>query len=305
MINWNNPYEGLSNIWLKGNLHAHSAPTSPCARVVLKRVLQLYEENGYDFLAISNHQKCTPVDVSTKLLMLPGIEWNSRVEGQEVATINYRDHLGIYSFDACHIEPSLAHTQQEKILSTLQTQETLLVANHPNWLIPHHYSSEKLFSLYGVCDGIEIYNAVIDRHPGSADATTKWDRLLTEKGPILGFASDDSHFEDDIGKAWLMVNVNQENVASLFVAIKEGRFYCSTGVNIDFIGRHGDELLCKAGPEIYIEAVGEFGVVLNQGFGRLTVSLSAVESAYVRFVLYGSGKELAWTQPFYFGRIDC
>lgn len=304
MTNWNNPYEGLSNRWLRGNLHTHSAPASPCARVDLARMLQLYEESGYDFLAISDHQNCTVVDIPTNLLLLPGIEWNSRVEGQAVATVNYRDHLGIYSYSIEHVVPSLVHAQQEKVLTDLHGADSLLIANHPNWLIPHHYSKEKLFSLHGLCDGIEIYNAVIDRHPGTADATVKWDRLLTEKGPILGFASDDSHFEQDVGRAWLMVNVDEESRQSLFTALKSGRFYCSSGVNINSIGREGDIIFCEADREIFIEAVGEYGIIVKQGFGRIEVQGSETESSYARFVLYGSGKEMGWSQPFYFGEVQ-
>lgn len=303
MTNWNNPYEGLSTRWLRGNLHTHSAPTSPCARVELARVLQLYEESGYDFLAISDHQHCTVVDIPTKLLLLPGIEWNSRVDGQEVATVNYRDHLGVYSHSQRYIEPSLGHNQPEKALSDLHGPDTLLIANHPNWLIPHHYSKEELFSLHGLCDGIEIYNAVIDRYPGSGDATFKWDQLLKEKGPILGFASDDSHFEQDIGRAWLMVNVEEESDTGVFTAIKNGRFYCSSGVKIDSIGREGDTIFCEADRKIFIEAVGEYGIIVKQGFGRLEVDRTKTESAYVRFVLYGSGKEMGWSQPFYFDEV--
>lgn len=303
MINWNNPYEGLSAKWLRGNLHTHSAPTSPCARVGLSRVLELYEESGYDFLAISDHQHCTVVDTQTKMILLPGIEWNSRVEGQEVATVNYRDHLGVYSYSSIYIEPALNHNQPEKVLAELQGPDTLFIANHPNWLIPHHYSKEELFSLHGLCDGIEIYNAVIDRHPGNADATFKWDRVLTEKGPTLGFASDDSHFERDIGRAWLMVNVEKEDDMGVFKAIKNGRFYCSSGVNINSIGREGDTIFCEADREVLIEAVGEYGLVVKQGIGLLEVARTETDSAYVRFVLYGSGKEMGWSQPFYFDEV--
>lgn len=70
MVNWTNPYESLNGKWLKGNLHAHTAPTSPCGRVPIEQVLGLYEKSGFDFIAISDHLKYTPVDDLSELTIL-------------------------------------------------------------------------------------------------------------------------------------------------------------------------------------------------------------------------------------------
>ena len=300
MVNWQNPYENLTDIWLKGNLHTHTAPQSPCGLVAMNRVLELYEQKGYDFLSISDHQFCSTVDHPTKLITIPGLEWNSRLQEQSRDVVNYREHLGIYSLDRDLVSSALEFTGPEETISSLQNGQSLIVLNHPNWLVPHHYSEEELFTLYSGCDGLEIYNAVINRHPGVADATMKWDRVLTDKGPILGFASDDSHMEADIGNACIMVNVERASSEDIFARIKVGAFYCSTGVVIQHISRYGDLLTCQAeSADVTIEAIGENGQIFSVADNTLEIDMSNYPTAYIRFTLYGNRKEQAWTQPFF------
>lgn len=300
MVNWQNPYENTTHLWLKGNLHTHTTPQSPCGRVELPRVLEKYEEEGYDFLSISDHQIYTEVNIPTRLIIIPGLEWNSRSKSQEREVVNYREHLGIYSINGEHLSSSLEYYEPENTIAALSNNNTLVVLNHPNWLVPHHYSEEMLFKLSEGCDGLEIYNAVIDRHPGVADATMKWDRLLTDKGPMLGFASDDSHFESDIGKASIIVNVEVTTPENLFNSIKQGKFYCSTGVTIKEISRSGSLVQCQAtGEDVTIEAVGENGQIYEIANYKLCVDLEKIGTNYIRFTLYGKGREKAWTQPFY------
>ncbi len=299
MINWLNPYDRLSDTWFKGNLHAHTSPASPCGRVRLERVIELYEKAGFDFLSISDHQQYTKVYVPTSLCIIPGIEWNSRNKMQDRMVVNYENHLGFYNLEITRLESTtIYHTPMEAIASVVEPG-TLVVINHPNWLVPHHYSEERLFELAPVADGVEIYNAVIDRHPGSADATMKWDRMLSEKGPILGFASDDSHLEGDIGKACIVVNAEEKSSQTIFSGIKAGRFYCSTGVLIDKIGRDSDEIYCASGTDVFIEASGKNGEVFASAYQQLRVDLADTPSSYLRFTLYGPGKQQAWSQPFF------
>jgi hypothetical protein len=299
MVDWSNPYASLGNTWLKGNLHAHTSPQSPCGRVQLKRVLELYEHAGFDFISISDHQHCTSVTVPTRLLIIPGLEWNCRTDTQPSHQVTYQGHLGIYSLHASILQNLANHRYAKDAVNSIQGNNSLVILNHPNWLIPAHYSEEELFELYQFADGMEIYNAVIDRHPGTADATLKWDRVLTEKGPILGFSSDDSHLESDINRAYLMVNVEQATLDNTFSAITAGRFYCSTGVTIHNIGCSGEELFCTADSDIDIDAIGENGQLLASARQEMRIRWAAINSSYVRFTLYGQGKKQAWSQPFF------
>lgn len=197
------------------------------------------------------------------------------------------------------MDSAVNHLTSDDAIRALGNNGALVVINHPNWLVPAHYSEAELFGLYRGADGIEIYNALIDRVPGAADATLKWDRILTEKGPILGFSSDDSHLESDIGKAYIMVNVQAANIEDLFSGVASGRFYCSTGVRILGIGRSGDEIYCVSDEDVQIDAIGENGQLFASARHELRCSLRDTDSAYLRFTLYGHAKQQAWSQPFF------
>lgn len=299
MTNWQNPYEHLDGHWLKGNLHTHTAPVSPCAKIPLERVLVLYEKKGYDFLSVSDHMRYTAVNHPTCLTLIPGMEWNSRNKSEDLRQVVFKDHIGLYALDGNLLEQSVRHRTPGKVLQALADKEVLMVINHPNWLVPHHYPEDLLLGLYKSIHGIEIYNAVVENWEGHPDATIKWDRVLTDKGPLLGFASDDSHQEADIGRAWIMVNASGRLPADILAGIRSGRFYCSTGVTIREIGREGDRVFCLADRQIEIEAVGNNSRVLAASAGELVVNFQETEAAYIRFALYGPGKQMAWSQPFF------
>ena len=299
MIDWKNPYSGAAGKWSKGGLHAHTSPASQCGRVKFDRVLEMYEDAGFDFISISDHMTYTCSNSLRKIVTLPGIEWNAKSghfgnEGRPFA-----NHMGLYSLDPRQLKKTLDAKTPEKTFELINADETLAVLNHPNWLVPHHYPVETIYRYYNKTHGMEIYNALIERHFGDADATMKWDMVLTVKGPYLGFASDDSHLETDIGRAWLMVRANDNRPDSIFSAIKNGRFYCSSGVNIYEIGREGDEIYCVSDKDVHIDLVGEYGKVFAFSKGRARINANNAESAYLRFVLYGPGKTRAWSQPFY------
>ena len=53
-----NPYLSNGFTWLRGNLHAHT--TLSDGQLPPEAVIAAYEQAGYDFLAISDHDKLVP-----------------------------------------------------------------------------------------------------------------------------------------------------------------------------------------------------------------------------------------------------
>jgi len=287
-VNWTNPYTDRAGPWLRGNLHTHTSPGSGCGTVPLERVLDLYADAGYDFLAISDHMNLTPAD-SHRLVVLPGIEWNSP----------HGEHTGVYSCDESTIRAALAIRDQEELLSSVGGDGALVVLNHPNWQLRPHYRREELESKHGF-DGIEIYNGVIERLARDALATDKWDYLLTKGHRVLGFASDDSHLESDIGIGWIIVRARERTAGSILAGLKTGNFYCSTGVTLLDVRREGDlvEIESEEGQEIQV--IGREGRLIEKIRDRsVSYDLARTESPYVRFAVYGPGASVAWTQPFF------
>ncbi len=287
-VNWSNPYERRKGVWLKGNLHAHSAEGSGCSQMPLKEALKRYDELKYDFLCVSDHMRLTQPR-HKRLIILPGIEWNS-----ENGT-----HTQIVSFDLALLKRCIKTCSQPKLLEGLAASDAITVFNHPNWQEPAHYSKEMLFERKPAM-GMEIYNAVIERLVGCALATDKWDYLLSRDRPILGFASDDSHLVSDVGQAWIMVRATARNSRAIAKAILEGNFYPSAGVTIKDIRRNDQVITVDTADADEIWAIGSGGMRLAVSRGkRMVFDASRISSPYVRFTAFGRGSAMAWTQPFF------
>ncbi len=289
MVNWTNPYAGRDGIWLKGNLHTHTSPASACGRVAIDKTLSLYEDAGYGFLSISDHMTLSQPK-SERLVLIPGIEWN-RPDGG--------GHTGLYSCRPNSIVPAITMKDQEELLATLSSRDSLLILNHPNWQLRPHYRREELLALPGY-DGIEIFNGVIKRLEGYEISTDKWDYLLSSGRRILGFASDDFHLESDLSTGWNVVRAESASPEAVFAALKCGNFYTSSGVDLTDIYREKNYITVESANGEEIQAIGSGGRLLETVKDcRMTVDISKWDTGYIRFAIYGTGSAMAWTQPFF------
>lgn len=59
--------------WLLAEMHCHS--TNSDGRLTPEKIVALYEEKGYDVLAITDHDVLTGVS-SDKMVIIPGCEWS-------------------------------------------------------------------------------------------------------------------------------------------------------------------------------------------------------------------------------------
>jgi hypothetical protein len=291
-VNWSNPYADMGGHWLKGNLHTHTSPASGCGEISVTNSVDLYVERGYDFISISDHLTYTRHE-DNRITILPGIEWNAD-EGN--------CHTGVYSLTPSDLEAAIAFSEQDQMLNDLRTRDALLILNHPNWQLRPHYRREELEQRDGY-DGIEIYNGVIERLQGYSIATDKWDYLLTHGRRVLGFASDDSHRDTDIGLAAIYVRSETNSARDILSAIKRGNFYCSNGAIIDDIRLDNGviELETPNAQKIHVRADG--GTCIHRVSDRSTkFDIRGLDLTYVRFAVYGSGSAMAWTQPFFCSR---
>jgi len=286
-VNWSNPYSDRRGQWLKGNLHAHTTAGSGCAEVSLEKSLELYVQAGFDFLAISDHMTVTePQD--GRLVLLAGVEWHCEAGL----------HTGIYAEDTDVVRPATAITDHQELLDAAAERQALVVLNHPNWQLAPHYRRETLDEKRHF-DAIEIYNAVIQRLAGYAIATDKWDYLLARGKWVLGLAVDDSHTEDDIGNAWICVRAASRTPQSVLGAIRQGNFYCSSGVEITDIRRQGDVIEVKTSNAEEIQAFSDGGRRIARVEGSaISFAPGPDTPSYVRFEAFGHGSTMAWTQPF-------
>jgi len=73
------PY-AVAGQWYKGNLHTHT--TQSDGRLAPEQVVAWYDQNGYDFVAITDHDTFldpTPLQGATRMTLIPGFEFSRGV----------------------------------------------------------------------------------------------------------------------------------------------------------------------------------------------------------------------------------
>ena len=281
-----NPY-AAGGTWYRGNLHAHT--TESDGRREPQAVIDDYAARGYDFLAISDHDLLTDPDRfdSAGMLLIRGNEVTAR--GPHLLHVN-ADRV---------VEPR--PDRQQVLFDIAENAESLAILAHPNWHRTYdHYPQELLETLEGHV-GIEIYNGVIERLPGSAYATDRWDRLLGKGHRVWGFAHDDSHLDTDVELGWNVVFARSRTPQDLLDAMRRGSFYASTGVRFQSIAASGSTIRATATEEVRWTILTDFGVRRAHCVGTELVWELPEDSraTYVRVEAHGPKGTAAWSQPFF------
>jgi len=284
-----NPYSQIASIQpLRGNFHAHS--TRSDGMCPPQQVIDDYAARGYDFLMLSDH------DIYTTAQELAALDNKGMVliPGNEVSRNGpHLLHIGEGGF----VEPV---GQRQTVISEIVQRGGLAIVNHPNWQNEfNHCSIERMREWVGY-SGMEIFNGVIQRLAGSAYATGKWDMLLTDGRRIWGLANDDSHHPGrDVALGWNMVYARERTPQAVLEAVRAGRFYASTGVEISKIEVNDNKIRLETKNAQRISALAQNGARFAfADDSKIEVEVSP-SARYVRFECWGAGETFAWTQPFF------
>ncbi|NLF32833.1 MAG: PHP domain-containing protein [Planctomycetes bacterium] len=283
------PYTNLAGgRWLRGNLHTHTTQSDGARSP--QEVIDDYAGRGHGFLMLSDHDVYTSADTCAR--------WDSRgmilIPGNEISAAG--PHLLHVGADR-RIDP---HPLRQQVINDVLAARGFIIVNHPNWQERFDHCPLAAMREWVGYLGLEIYNGVIGRLHGSPYATNKWDMLLAEGRRLWGFANDDSHRDAaDVGLGWNAAYVTDPTPAGVVDALRAGRFYASTGVDITAIDVDGTRIRIATGNARRIVALRETG----RRFAVADDSSIEVEypddAAYVRFECWGDGERFAWTQPFH------
>jgi hypothetical protein len=277
--------------WLRGNLHAHTTVSDGACPA--EEVIADYERRGYDFLAISDHDKFVPPEDyqdRTRMTLIGGVETSAN--GPHILHVEARTV----------VEPV---KDRQVVLDEIRRQGGFAVLNHPNWQAHFDHFPQALMEALEGYAGVEIYNGVIERLEGTALATDRWDRLLGIGRRVWGFAHDDSHRPGDVGLAWNVVQSEDRGAGAIVVALRQGRFYASTGVTIRKVAVEGTTVRVETEDAQRIRFVSRLGVIratADSPEASFTLPEDEAEARrllYVRAECYGSGGRCAWTQPIF------
>lgn len=233
-------HDANGNIWFKGNLHTHT--TISDGRMDPQAVLELYQQNGYDFIALTDHYRFHEESVEASgLLCLSGAEYDT---GRDVWE-------GIYHITAigCTEEPALSNTGEkpapQTIIDEIHRCGGLAVLAHPAWSMNTVEGIRALRDL----DALEIYNTVSgipwNARPYSGDLV---DRLALYDAFIPCIATDDAHFyTGDACRSFILVKAAACTREALFEAIRRGDFYATQGPEFSVCVEDG-EIIVRCSP---------------------------------------------------------
>lgn len=223
------------NKMLKGGLHCHT--TRSDGRGTPEEVIRLHKENGYDFLALTDHRiynyKNFAEDV--EITIIPGMEFDNtfdRVDGFRTfhtVFIGPDDETNGYSQNE-EMPSGEAKNQEEfqKYLDEAHSKNNLTFYCHPEWSSTPTRYFDKLKGNFA----FEIWNSgCVIEDDMDTDNGRYWDELLGQGAKLFAVATDDGHQMHQHCKGWVMVNA-ENNVASILEALKMGAFYSSCGPEI-------------------------------------------------------------------------
>jgi hypothetical protein len=172
--------------WMKGDLHIHSRHSKDSSNNPEATIIGFAERNGFDFLAITDHDNHVAGDVahhtwsdpefrSDKLVLLYGAEWTTNRGHGNVFSAKPYDHRRLYD---------IRDARDADIMALKNKLGIHLSANHPSG--KDHFG----FS-FDMVDSIEVWNSVIWSH--NAEAMMIWDDMLRSGRKLTGRGGSDSH----------------------------------------------------------------------------------------------------------------
>lgn len=211
-----------SGLWLRCALHAHT--TNSDGEMAPDLLVRHYEWADFDVLAITDHWVRTVEQSTERLLVIPGTELNAQAGGPE-----HDAHVLALGLD---VDPVVPDTEFGSL-----TEVVRWVGEHGGVAyLAHTYWSGLRTSQFEGCAGlvgIEVYNAGCDLEVGRGDASLHWDEALEQERLLFAIATDDSHHPGyDSALAWVWVRCAERSQAAVLDALREGRFYSSTGPTI-------------------------------------------------------------------------
>lgn len=207
----------------RGTLHIHTNVSD--GELSPEETKALYQSNGYDFIAITDHNKYgVYADMNEPdFLMMPGTEIDSVYEGKVHHIVGIGNpETNQYAHGYQFIGLKGEHPQV--LVDELTTHGNMAIYAHPFW---SYCDPALLLSLRGLT-GMEIINYSCEQEWKSGISEFYYEYLRSNGSSMWCFGADDAHGHvPDYMGGYITVKAPELTHKAIFEAIRHGSFYAS------------------------------------------------------------------------------
>lgn len=282
-------------VWLRGNLHMHTRRSD--GAFAYEDALTIYENAGYDFVAVTDHWVVSEKGRTPGgLLLLSGCEYD----------VGYDVVQGLYHVVGIDMDQMPQLTKRDdldvqEIIDEINRCGGMAILAHPAWSLN---SVEKVMQLEGLF-GTEIYNST-SSHTCNLFNARPYSGLIVDqmaaRGRMLScVAADDTHrYHTDSLKSWIMVHAKDKTHEAVIEAIRIGDFYATQGPSVA-MKVVGKTVKVKCSPASYVLFYSNAPwnrqrVTAGEGITEASCELMPNET-FVRVEVIDAEGQIAFTSP--------
>ena len=284
-----NPFE-QDGRWYKANLHTHT--TTSDGEVSVAERVQQYREQGYQILAITDHDQTNDVEgLSTEELLV--------VSGMETHPL-CPDHYDRYHLVCLNVPHGFEIPDEADInarVALVKQAGGEAVLSHPYW---SGLDINHLIAVRGHI-AIEVFNATCTKF-GKGFSSVHWDNLLNLEQMIPAIAVDDTHKGRDIFMGWTMIKAQELTITTVMEALRTGCFYASCGPVIEDLRIKDGKVILRCSPVVEVHFVCASwrgrSYFADEGEDITRAEFTLRENAkFVRVEVVDRRGKRAWTNP--------
>lgn len=294
--------------FLKGALHCHT--TRSDGRGTPEEVIRLHHENGYRFMALTDHNIINHINhcPDVPMTMLAGIERDMGLPGRahdkphcvHVVGLGVPGDPAIPPQDTRppHAGRGESGADAQPMIDDMHRWNMKTIYAHPEW-------SGTTYQDFGCLKGnmaMEIWNTGCAMDNDLDTNAAYWDEALDAGQKLWGVAVDDGHPMVQHCKGWVMVAA-EDDPASILEAIEKGAFYASCGPEIhDFYVEDGVvHIQCSPVKAIQFVSLRHPLPCWRNAEGALTQAHCELPEGlkYIRIVITDLEGCRAWTNPIF------
>lgn len=275
--------------WLKGNLHMHTTRSDGLKDPA--DAIAMYQQAGYDFVALTDHYRFSGGCTEGEILILSGAEYDSvsadRLEVFHIVCAGAEKDPGILRTDTV-----------QQTIDKINASGGIAILAHPQWSLQ---TLGGVMPLKGLT-GLEIYNSVSAPPMNCRPDSSYFSDLLSARGKYIGcMAADDSHpYTFESCRSWIMVNTGDKSRAGILAAIKDRRYYATQGPRIFSASTDGCKIHIECAPAksaiFFTNLPWSPKRVLEGDITAFDYEMTGDES-FVRIQIIDEAGDSAWLSP--------